>query len=211
MIIVIFGPPGSGKGTQSSFLVKRYNLQLISVGDLLRDIVSSESDLGQKIKSIIESGNLIQDNIICELLSNALPSASNLLLDGFPRNINQARFLTQTLKEKCNKDVDFALELQIADNIVIDRLRNRLVCLDCKSIYNALLFQGDTVCAKCKSTRLEKRTDDMNEDVIQTRIREYNSKMKSLREYYKTKLLIVDASLNVAQVTEEIKMLINIK
>ncbi len=210
MIIIIFGSPGSGKGTQSSFLVKKYNLHLISVGDLLRSIVSSGSDLGQKIKGIIESGNLIRDDIICELFSNTLPFASSLLLDGFPRNINQACFLTDVLQERYNRDIDYVIELQVGDNVVIDRLRNRLVCSDCKSVYNMLLFEGDIVCKKCKGRRLEKRTDDLNIDVIQARIKEYYIQMQDLREYYKIKLFTVDASLNVNQVAQAIEEQISV-
>lgn len=93
MIVVIFGPPGSGKGTQSNILMEKYDLQLISVGDLLRSIILSESDLGKRIKDIVESGNLIQDNIICELLySEIISMGDNLLLDGFPRNLNRHIF-----------------------------------------------------------------------------------------------------------------------
>ncbi len=210
MIITIFGSPGSGKGTQSGFLVKKYNLHLISVGDSLRNIVSSGSDLGHKIKGIIESGNLIQDDIICELFSNELPLSSSLLLDGFPRNINQACFLTDILQKKYNRDVDYVIELQVDDNVVIDRLRNRLVCLDCKSVYNMLLFESNIVCKKCKGRRLEKRTDDLNIDVIQARIKEYHIQMKDLREYYKTRLFTIDASLNVNQVVQAIEEQISV-
>jgi adenylate kinase len=210
MIIIIAGPPGSGKGTQSSSLVKNHGLQLISVGDLLRDVISSGSDLGQKIKGTIESGNLIQDDIICKLFNSALQCSSSLLLDGFPRNINQARFLTGVLQERYNRDVDYVIELQINDNIVIDRLKDRLVCADCKSIYSASLFKGSAVCEKCKSTRLERRIDDLNIDVVRTRIREYHTQMKDLREYYKTKLFTVNASLSIAQVTEAIEAQISI-
>ncbi|WP_395462853.1 adenylate kinase family protein [Wolbachia endosymbiont of Cantharis cryptica] len=208
MIITIFGPPGSGKGTQSNLLIEKYNLKLISVGDLLRNIISSSSELGKKIKDTVESGNLIQDEVICELLRDQLALMDdNFLLDGFPRNLNQAHFLTQILREKYNKDVDIVIELQLDDKIAIDRLKNRLVCLDCKSVYNIPSFKSDDnlVCIKCKSTRLERRIDDSDLSAIGRRISEYHIQIKSLREYYKDKLLTIDANLNVGQVKQEIE------
>ncbi|GFR14563.1 adenylate kinase [Trichonephila clavata] len=205
MIITIFGPPGSGKGTQSSLLIAKYSLKLISVGDLLRNIISDGSELGKKIKGTVESGNLIQDEIICGLLHDQLALMDdNCLLDGFPRNLNQAHFLTQVLQEKYNRDVDIVIELQLDDNIAIDRLKNRLACLDCKSIYSVSSFKS-TTCAKCKSTRLEKRIDDADMSAINKRISEYHLQMKGLRKYYKGKLLTIDANLSVDEVTQEIE------
>jgi len=202
MIIVIFGPPGSGKGTQSNILLEKYNLQLISVGDLLRSIISSKSDLGKKIKDVVESGNLIQDDIICELLHNQITSmGDNVLLDGFPRNLNQAHFLTQALKEKYDRDVDFIIELKVEDSIVVNRLQNRLICLDCKSVSSFC----NVVCVKCGSEKLERRVDDVDMSAIQKRISEYHMQMKSLREYYEGKLLVIDASLSIGEVAGEIE------
>ncbi|NSX83455.1 adenylate kinase, partial [Wolbachia endosymbiont of Atemnus politus] len=166
------------------------------------------SGLGKKIKDIVESGNLIQDEIICELLRDQLALVDDsFLLDGFPRNLNQACFLTQILQEKYDKDVDIIIELQLDDKVAIDRLKNRLVCLDCKNVYSASSFknEGDLVCMKCKSTRLERRIDDSNLSVIDRRISEYHTQIKDLREYYKGKLLTVNANLDVVQIKQEIE------
>ncbi|MGL9725637.1 MAG: adenylate kinase family protein [Wolbachia sp.] len=204
MIIIIFGPPGSGKGTQSSLLVEKYNLKLISVGDLLRSIISDGSKLGEKIRDIVQSGNLVQDEIICKLLHDQLVLINgHCLLDGFPRNLNQAHFLTQTLQRKYNIDVDIVIELQLDDDIAVDRLKNRLTCLDCKSIYSISSFKSAT-CAKCQSTRLEKRIDDADMSAIDKRIRRYRVQMKDLREYYKNKLFTVNANLEVYEVMRKI-------
>ncbi|MDM8334999.1 adenylate kinase family protein [Wolbachia pipientis] len=208
MIITIFGPPGSGKGTQSNLLIAKYNLKLISVGDLLRNIISSGGELGKKIKDTVESGNLIQDEVICELLRDQLTLVDdNFLLDGFPRNLNQALFLTRILREKYNRDVNIIIELQLDDKIAIDRLKNRLVCLDCKGVYSATSFKNDDnlVCMKCKSARLERRIDDSDLSAIHRRISEYYIQIKSLREYYKDRLLTVNANLDVVQVKQEIE------
>ncbi|MDD9331738.1 MAG: nucleoside monophosphate kinase [Wolbachia sp.] len=208
MITTIFGPPGSGKGTQSRLLISGYNLRLISVGDLLRNIISSGSDLGKKIKDIVESGNLIQDDIICKLLHDQLELMdNNFLLDGFPRNLNQAYFLTQILQEKYSRDVDVVIELQLDDETAIDRLKNRLICLDCKSIYSVSSFKDsdNLTCIKCKSAKLEKRIDDANISAINKRISEYHIQMKNLRKYYGDKLLTIDASLGVDKVAQDIK------
>lgn len=201
MIIVIFGPPGSGKGTQSNILITKYNLQLISIGDMLRAIIASQSNLGNKIKDIVQSGNLIQDEIICDLLKNQLISMNeNLLLDGFPRNLKQAYFLSQILTEKYNKDVDYVIELQVQDEIVIERMKNRFICLDCNNISSTNCL----TCFKCNSKNLRRRDDDINTFAVRRRIDEYYIQMKNLREYYKEKLLAIDASLDVAEVTKEI-------
>ncbi|QKX02836.1 adenylate kinase [Wolbachia endosymbiont of Litomosoides sigmodontis] len=208
MIITIFGLPGSGKGTQSSLLVERYNLKLISVGDLLRGIISSGSELGKKIKDTVEFGNLVQDGIICKLLCDQLVLMDdNFLLDGFPRNLNQAHFLTQILRERYNKDVDVVIELQLDDKVAVDRLMNRLMCLDCKSIYSVSFFKvnDNLICMKCKSARLERRIDDADLSAIDRRIGEYHMQINSLREYYREKLLMIDASFNVDQVKQEIE------
>ncbi len=209
MIIIIFGLPGSGKGTQSSFLVAKYNLKLISVGNILRSIISSNSELGKEIKNTVESGNLIQDEVIFELLCNqlALIGDDNFLLDGFPRNLNQAHFLTQFLQEKYNRNVNIVIELEIDDKIAIDRLRNRLVCLDCKNTYSVSFFKknDNLVCIKCKRTRLKRRIDDSDLSIISKRISEYYVQIGGLREYYKDKLLTVNANLNIVQVKQKIE------
>ncbi|WFW29529.1 MAG: nucleoside monophosphate kinase [Wolbachia endosymbiont of Menacanthus eurysternus] len=207
MIIVIFGPPGSGKGTQSSLLSARYNLKLVSVGDLLRDIISSNSELGREIRNIVELGSLVQDRIMYRLLYNQLMLVDdNFLLDGFPRNLNQARFLTRFLLKKYNRDVDIVIELQLDNEVVSKRLRDRFICLSCKSIYSISSFKNDYfICVKCGSTRLKKRIDDSNLFSINKRISEYHIQIKNLREYYKDKLLIVDASFNIDQVRREIE------
>ncbi|VDO37235.1 unnamed protein product [Onchocerca flexuosa] len=113
------------------------------LGDLLRSIISGDSELGKEIKNAVEFGNLIQDEVICELLRDQLALIDdNFLLGGFPRNLNQAHFLTQILREKYNRNVNIVIELEIDYKIAIDRLRNRLVCLDCKSTYGAcIVFQ----------------------------------------------------------------------
>ncbi|OCA06282.1 adenylate kinase family protein [Wolbachia endosymbiont of Trichogramma pretiosum] len=205
MIVTIFGPPGSGKGTQSSLLIAKYNFELVSVGDLLRNIISSGSKLGKEIKDTVESGNLIQDEVICKLLCDQLALIDgDFLLDGFPRNLNQAHFLTQVLQKRCNRDVDLVIELQLDDNIAINRLKDRLTCLDCKSVYSISSFKN-TTCAKCESTRLEKRIDDASMLAINKRIREYHFQMKDLREYYKGRLLTINANLSVDRVMQEIE------
>ncbi|MDG7055891.1 MAG: nucleoside monophosphate kinase [Wolbachia endosymbiont of Meromenopon meropis] len=208
MIITIFGPPGSGKGTQSNFLVSRYNLKLISVGDLLRAIIAGNSKLGKKIKNIVESGNLIQDDVICKLLLNQLKLVdSDFLLDGFPRNLNQACFLTKVLLKRYNRDVDVVIELQLNDETAVNRLKNRLVCLNCKSLYNGLLFKNNEIpsCIKCRNSILERRIDDSNLSTINRRINEYHIQIKGLREYYKNKLLVVNANLNINLVKQKIE------
>ncbi|UWI83151.1 adenylate kinase family protein [Wolbachia endosymbiont of Howardula sp.] len=209
MIITIFGPPGSGKGTQAHLLKIKYNLKLISMGNLLRNIIATENTLGKKIKDTVESGQLIQDDIICELLLTQMNHEDeNYILDGFPRNIRQANFLTQILLEKNHKDIDIAIVLQLSDRIVINRLNNRLICLDCANIYSISSFKesnNKSICIKCHSSRIEKRIDDINIETINKRIHEYYFQMKTLKTYYSNQLVIIDAQHNVDQIMQKIE------
>ncbi|CAH2210762.1 jg17543 [Pararge aegeria aegeria] len=159
------------------------------------------------IKDVVAKSTRSNDphNIICAVFKAFdVMLSPRQVADGFPRNLNQAHFLTQVLQKRCNRDVDLVIELQLDDNIAIDRLKDRLTCLDCKSIYSISSFKN-TTCAKCKSTRLEKRIDDANMLAINKRIREYHSQIEGLREYYKDKLLTINANLSVDRVMQEIE------
>ncbi|WP_333023467.1 adenylate kinase family protein [Wolbachia endosymbiont of Pentidionis agamae] len=208
MNILIFGPPGSGKGTQSVFLVKEYNLSIISVGNLLRQIISIGGDLGKKIQKIVESGNLVSDDIICNLLSDQLQLiGDNFLLDGFPRNLTQAHFLTEWLLKVKRRAIDCAIELLIPDEIAVSRMTNRLICMDCNSVYTlSLLQERGLVCIKCHSKNLKKRSDDTDLAAINNRLSEYHMQMQDLRHYYMNKLITVDANRNINVIAEEIAM-----
>ncbi|GHM58026.1 MAG: adenylate kinase [Candidatus Mesenet longicola] len=201
MNVIIFGPPGSGKGTQSCMLSKKYGLSIIAAGNLLRAAVTADN-IDIKVKNAIESGTLVEDKFICDIIYKQLKlSVSNFILDGFPRNLNQAKFLNKALKEM-NQVINFIIELQISDNVVIERIANRFMCLNCENIYNFMYINEVNECKKCGSKEIKQRYDDKNLNVIKKRIQEYKIQREDLRKYYRGKILEVNAEMSVAQVNE---------
>lgn len=160
MNIVLFGPPGSGKGTQSKRLIEKYNLEYISTGDVIRDQIAKGTKLGLKVKSLAEQGVLIPDELVVSLLECKMNESTNVkgfLLDGFPRTHNQAEALDIMLK-KLNSKVNIMLALDVPKNELSVRLLNR--------------------------AKIEGRKDD-NEEVILKRFREYEDKTMPVIEFYK--------------------------
>ncbi|MDT8392652.1 MAG: adenylate kinase [Bacteroidales bacterium] len=167
--IVIFGPPGSGKGTQSVKLAEKYNLTHISTGDIFRSEIRAKTALGLKVQSIIESGELVSDDLLVDLLLSAMQKnkdTEGYLFDGYPRTTRQALDLEELLNE-VNGSVDFVLALDVPDQELMDRLLNR--------------------------ARLEGRKDDTVE-VIANRLKVYHEQTRPLMDYYRSqgKLAVVD-------------------
>ncbi|WP_339048654.1 nucleoside monophosphate kinase [Candidatus Mesenet endosymbiont of Phosphuga atrata] len=198
MNVIIFGPPGSGKGTQSCMLSRKYGLNIIAAGDLLRAAVIA-NNIDIKVKNAIESGILVEDKFICDIIYKQIKlSANNFILDGFPRNLNQAKFLNKVLEEM-NQVINYIVELQISDNLIIERIVNRFICLNCGNIYN---FMYINECKKCGSKEIRQRYDDRNLSTVRKRIKEYKIQMEDLRKYYQDKILGINAEMSIAQVSE---------
>lgn len=158
--IILFGPPGSGKGTQAEKLIERYKLVHISTGDLLRAEIAANSPLGREAKSIIDSGRLVPDEVVIGMISKKLdenPGVGGFIFDGFPRTIAQAEALDRLLKAK-NYSITRLLSLQVSEPELIKRLLNR----------------GKT----------SNRTDDQDEAIVRNRIDEYRKKTMPVAEYY---------------------------
>lgn len=158
--IILFGPPGSGKGTQSERLIEKYGLKHLSTGDLLRNEISSKTPLGMEAKSLMDKGQLVPDEVVIGMISSALdanPHVSGFLFDGFPRTKAQAEALDKLLQLK-NTGIGVFLALQVTEEELVKRLLNRG------------LSSG--------------RSDDVDENVIRARILEYNAKTSSVAHYY---------------------------
>ena len=206
--ILIFGPPGSGKGTQCRILSETYStILVISTGDLLRNEAKLDTDTGKRVRSIMASGDLVDDDLVCEMFAKSIAKVKNgFLLDGFPRNLSQAEFLTEILK-KYNTQIDIVIQLQLDLDEIKNRLSGRILCKDCGQVSNLSFFDKDVsqiICKFCKSENLDHRYDDKIE-VIVKRVNQYNQEIKKLEAYYSDKIVQIDASRSIEEVTCDIK------
>lgn len=160
--IVLFGPPGSGKGTQAQFLIEKFNLKQVSTGDLFRYNMKNDTELGKLAKSFIDKGELVPDQVTIDMLIDEVkkPTETNgFIFDGFPRTKEQTLALEDIVKEHLNSEISVCLALMVDDEILVERLLNRG------------LTSG--------------RTDDSNEEIIRNRIKEYYAKTAEVAELYK--------------------------
>ena len=203
MDIILFGMQGSGKGTQGKILAERYDLKVFDMGSALRAMIASGSELGNKIKDTVESGNLVSDDIIMEVVERFLEAeakGSNVLFDGIPRTVNQEEKLLAVLSAH-GRDA-FALDIKISEKEAITRLTKRRMCVSCKEIYPAF-FKGDT-CSECGGDLIT-RSDDSNLDSIKNRLENFKAEtMPVIRHFYeRDRLIEVDGEQNIPDVTEE--------
>ncbi|WP_234108810.1 MULTISPECIES: adenylate kinase [Chryseobacterium] len=160
--IVLFGPPGSGKGTQAQNLIEKFNLKQISTGDLFRYNMKNDTELGKLAKSYIDKGELVPDEVTTDMLIDEVkkPTESNgFIFDGYPRTANQTEALEKIVKEVLNSDISVCLSLVVEDEILVERLLKR----------------GET----------SGRVDDSNEEIVRNRIKEYYAKTAEVAELYK--------------------------
>jgi adenylate kinase len=203
--LIFIGAPGSGKGTQAAKLVSENGLKHISTGDLLRSEIAKDSDLGKKVKSVLDSGELVSDDLVISLiLANTDLDKNSYIFDGYPRNLAQAQTLDKdVLKGRASVAVYYEIDLA---KLVL-RLTNRRTCKDCGTIYN-LLTQApkkDGVCDKCGSTNMVHRDDD-KEDVIKKRMSVFSENTQPVLDYYKStnRLMTVNAENSIELLYEQI-------
>lgn len=186
MRIILFGPPGVGKGTQAKLLIAEFKAAHISTGDLLREAVKNQSPLGLKAKQYMEAGNLVPDNIMIELLEGVLKEGKakeSFILDGFPRTVAQAKALDDMF-EKMGIKLDAVISLRVEHEVVIKRLSSRRMCRTCGRIYSLdQLGDNTTICRHCGG-ELYLRHDDEPE-VIKHRLEVYLNQTKPLKEFYR--------------------------
>ena len=190
MIIILFGPPGAGKGTQAQRLVDKHNLKQLSTGDMLREAITEGSELGKKASSIMDRGELVSDDIILSMIKDKLRKSGSdgFIFDGFPRNLEQAKALDKILHE-LKLRLDLVIEIVVNDEVLINRIENR--AKESKNV----------------------RSDD-NEEVLKNRLNIYHESTERIKPYYleQKKLVKIDGMRSIEQVSSDIEgQLVNIE
>lgn len=195
MNIVLFGPPGAGKGTQSSLLVQRKNMRHLSTGDMFRRAIEAKTALGQMAKSFIDKGELVPDHVTVSMVENELKTleGSSFILDGFPRNISQADSLEEMLKKNAIS-IDAAIFLEVPSSVLEERLTGRRVCKSCGALYHVSEKPPKVAgtCDRCGG-EVYQRSDDRAE-VIRGRLEVYEKNTMPLKSYYRAKGKLVEVN-----------------
>ena len=210
MNVIIFGAPGSGKGTQSQNIVKKFNLHQVSTGDLLRQEIKKKTQVSDKIEKIISHGDLINDDIVNNLLKNVItnPSYRNrIIFDGYPRNIHQAKSLELMLNGD-NQSINFILFLKVSREIIEKRILGRIACEKCNKIMNEYLNKEEIDNHECGGDYLKKRKDD-NQETVVTRYEEYIKKTRPVLDFYSSRSYFheIDGSQKIQQITSKIEQI----
>ena len=204
MKLIMFGPPGAGKGTQTDILCRRYGIQKISTGDALREVIRSGSELGQQVKGLMDQGKFVPDEIVTEIIRDRVSSpdcANGFILDGFPRNLAQAEALLN-MGIRMNK----ALLINVPDEVLVERVQGRVVCSKCGASYHVTKNppQEEGVCDKCSGC-LEARSDDRPE-TVRARLKTYHELTDPVVDFYRGRGILseIDGTADIETATAEI-------
>jgi adenylate kinase len=210
MNLVLLGPPGAGKGTQAKVLSKEFKILHISTGDMLREAVKNETEVGKVAKSYMDKGELVPDSVVIDIVKERISkddAKNGFMLDGFPRTDAQAVKLDEALSS-AGKKLDLVLYFRTSEEVSISRLSGRRVCPICGAIFHIKNMppKKDSICDRCGG-RLIQRDDD-KEDTIKRRLVVYENDTKSLIKYYKNKNILKEVSgdLEVAKLFDKIKV-----
>lgn len=192
MKLILLGAPGAGKGTIASLLTEHYSIPAISTGNIIREALKSGSELGLKAKSYMDSGALVPDEVVIEIIKDRLDKddcKNGFILDGFPRTIAQAEAL-----DKMGIDIDVVLDIEADDNMIVRRLSGRRVCEKCGTPYHIVNIppKKEGICDKCAGTLVQRKDDEPN--TVVERLAVYHEVTEPLIDYYKKsgKLKVVD-------------------
>lgn len=196
MKIIMLGAPGAGKGTYAKEIVGKYGIPTISTGDIFRQNIKDGTELGKKAKGYMDAGDLVPDELVCDLVVDRLEKddcQNGYILDGFPRTIPQAEALTAALKER-GTAIDFALDIEMKDQAIIDRMKGRRVCVGCGATYHVVNIppKVEGVCDSCGGN-LELRDDDKPE-TVKKRLGVYHEQTAPLIDYYKKQGILYEVN-----------------
>jgi adenylate kinase len=190
MNIILLGPPGAGKGTQAKFLEETYGIVQLSTGDMLRAVVAAGGELGQETKAVIDSGHLMPDDVIIQIISERIDQtdcANGFILDGFPRTTAQAKALANMLAEK-GLTLDFVIEIAVDDEILVDRINTRVT----------------------QMPKAERRSDD-NEETLRERLGVYHEQTVPILPFYRDRGMLkqVDGMASIEEVSKQIEQVVS--
>lgn len=211
--VIFIAPPAAGKGTISEFLIDKYNYNHISTGDLLRSIASENNDLGRVVKELIDNGKFVSDDIIFQVLENALSKLDNkpFLLDGVPRKLNQAEYLTKIF-DKLNVNNYVVINININDKLLEERVLGRRICNNCNLSYNIYFEEfkpiNEDKCNKCNGNLIIRNDDNL--ETFRNRLETFKNLTIPLINYYQEKNLLknIDGSKNQNEILEDIVKII---
>ncbi len=209
MILILLGAPGVGKGTQGALISKEYNIPQISTGDILRNEVKNETELGKKAKVYMDKGELVPDDIIIGMMENRIKQddcKNGFILDGFPRTVAQAEAFDEMLK-KNGLELHRVLLIDVPEEEIIERLTGRRVCPNCGAVYHIKNNppKKEGICDKCGSELVQR--DDDKEEVVRNRLEVYKKNTMPLIDYYTktSKLVKIDGTGEIGEIFERIK------
>ena len=213
MNIILFGPPGAGKGTQAQFIVKKHNYFQLSTGDLLRTEVMQKTKLGFEIEKLISSGKFVSDKIVNTLLKQSITNLKfrdRIVFDGYPRNVDQAKNLQLILGE-FNKTIQHIIFLNVPKNIVEKRIMGRLTCEKCHMTINEFFNKDQIELHPCGKEFFKKRKDD-NLDVVVARYDTYMASTRPVLNFYSknANFTEIDGAAEIEQITNKINDLLRV-
>ncbi len=202
MKLILLGAPGAGKGTQAEKICEAYKIPTISTGNILRAALKSGSEIGLKAKSYMESGALVPDEVLIEIIKDRLAEKdceNGFILDGFPRTIPQAEAL-----DSMGVDIDKCLNIEVADDAIVARMSGRRVCEKCGASYHVMFKKpsAEGICDSCGGTLVQRKDDE--ESTVLARLKNYHSQTEPLKNYYEKqgKLVSVEGTGSIEEITK---------